>query len=108
MNKISFNSISLDCYMQKVSEISNEECHEGVISKDKNGRLRFEENTNQFRTWTRNPHIFEGKFINMARRKNGAIKFNFKNVNTASPKFNASDYAFHVYSELTNALKILN
>jgi hypothetical protein len=29
-------------------------------------------------------------------------------VNTASPKFNASDYAFHVYSELTNALKILN
>lgn len=108
MNKISLTHINLDCFMQQATEINNQECHEGVISKDAAGQLRFEEKADQHRTWERNPHIFEGKYINMARRKDGSLKFNFKKVNTDAPGFEASDYAFRVYSELTNALQILN
>lgn len=105
MNKISYSNISLDCFMQQTSEIDNRECHKGVISMDCNGKFRFEENAFHPQSWERNPHIFEGRYINMVRRKNGSLKFNFKNVNTDAPDFKASDYAFHVYSELNNALK---
>lgn len=108
MNKISFTHINLDCFMQQATEITNQECHEGVISKDVSGQLRFEEKANQHHTWERNPHIFEGKYINIARKKDGQLKFNFKKVNTDAPGFEASEYAFHVYSELTNALQILD
>jgi len=108
MKKICYNNIDLDCFMQKDTEINEHECHKGVISRDKDGRLRFEEIA--FRPehlWQRNPHIYEGTTINMARRKDGSLKFNFKNVNTKDPRFEASEYAFRVYSELTNALQTI-
>ena len=108
MNKISLTHINLDCFMQQATEIHNQECHEGVICKDATGQLRFEEKADPHPTWERNPHIFEGQYINMARKKDGQLKFNFKKVKTDAPDFEASAYAFRVYSELINALQILD
>lgn len=105
MEKITYNNISLDCFMQQTSEIDNRECHTGVISMTNNGKFRFEENAIRPHSWERNPHIFEGRYINMVRRKDGSLKFNFKNVKIDAPDFKAEDYAFHVYSELNNAFK---
>jgi len=108
MKKITLHSVNIDCYLQNATEITNEECHEGVIIKDKKGHLRFEEKACPLRTWERNPHIYEGKAINMARKKDGTIKFHFKNVNTRAKNFTAGDYAFQVYIELINALQIID
>lgn len=105
MNKISFDSINLDCFMQNATELTDNECHEGVISMNNKGVMRFEEKAFKPRTWERNPHIFEGKYINMVRRKDGTMKFNFKNVDTCAKGFNADNYAFRVYTELSDALK---
>lgn len=107
MQKISLNNVNLDCFMQQVTEITNQECHKGVISMNSDGRMRFEELATPQSRWSRNPHIFEGKAINMARRKDGSVKFNFKTVNVKNKKFSASDYAFRVYSELLEALNII-
>lgn len=107
MQKISFNNVNLDCFMQQVIEITNQECHKGVISMNGDGHMRFEETAAPQPRWSRNPHIFEGKVINMARKKDGQLKFNFKAVNVKNEKFSASDYAFRVYSELLEALQII-
>lgn len=107
MQKISLTAVNLNCFMQQATEISTQMCHEGIISKDQEGNLRFEENAHAQRSWDRNPHIFEGKYINMARRKDGSLKFNFKKVNSNVPGFVPDDYAFHVFTELSSALQIL-
>jgi len=107
MNKISLTAINLDCFMQQATEIKNRECHEGVISRDQEGNLRFEENANPQRAWVRNPHIYEGQYINMARRKDGSLKFSFKRVDTNALDFAPSVYAARVFTELTNALQII-
>jgi hypothetical protein len=41
----------------------------------------------------------------MARRKNGTLMFNFKNVKTNDTNFDSSKYAIDVYRELVNALQ---
>lgn len=105
MNKISLANVNLNCYMQQATEFNNQECHKGVIGKDKDGNIRFEESSPATRTWERNPRLFEGKYINMARRKNGSLMFIFKNVKTNEPTFDSSKYAIDVYRELVNALE---
>lgn len=105
MNKISLPNVSLDCYMQQATEFNYHECHKGIIRKYKDGNMRFEESCPVIHTWERNPHLFEGEYINMARRKNGTLMFNFKNVKTNDPNFDSSKYAIDVYRELVNALQ---
>lgn len=94
--------------MQQVTELTDNECHKGVISKDRVGNIRFEENVDATRSWERNPRIFEGRFVNMSRKKDGSLKFSFRRVNTDAMGFKASDYAFNVYSELINALQSIS
>lgn len=55
----------------------------------------------------RNPHVFEGKYINVTRRmKDGHIRFNFKEVDFGG-KFNPMSFAIGVMKEIIMAFKCL-
>ena len=55
----------------------------------------------------RNPHVFEGKYINVTRRlKDGHIRFNFKEVDFGG-RFNPMSYAIGVMKEIIMAFKCL-
>ena len=55
----------------------------------------------------RNPHVFEGKYINVTRRlMDGHIRFNFKEVDFGG-RFNPMGYAIGVMKEIMKAFKCL-
>ena len=55
----------------------------------------------------RNPHVFEGKYINVTRRlMDGHIRFNFKEVDFGG-RFNPMGYAIGVMKEIIMAFKCL-
>lgn len=55
----------------------------------------------------RNPHVFEGKYINVTRRmKDGHIRFNFKEVDFGG-RFNPMSFAIGVMKEIIMAFKCL-
>lgn len=55
----------------------------------------------------RNPHVFEGKYINVTRRlMDGHIRFNFKEVDFGG-KFNPMSFAIGVMKEIIMAFKCL-
>lgn len=55
----------------------------------------------------RNPHVFEGKYINVTRRlMDGHIRFNFKEVDFGG-RFNPMSFAIGVMKEIIMAFKCL-
>lgn len=55
----------------------------------------------------RNPHVFEGKYINVTRRlMDGHIRFNFKEVDFGG-RFNPMGFAIGVMTEIMKAFKCL-
>ena len=55
----------------------------------------------------RNPHVFEGKYINVTRRlMDGHIRFNFKEVDFGG-RFNPMSFAIGVMKEILKAFKCL-
>ena len=54
----------------------------------------------------RNPHVFNGKYISITRRKDGTLRPNFKPMKTGSD-FNIHEYALGVANELRIALEDL-
>lgn len=55
----------------------------------------------------RNPHVFEGKYINVTQRMNdGHIRFNFKDVDFGG-RFNPLSFAIGVMKEILKAFKCL-
>ena len=80
----------------------------GVLCHDKDDHYAFVEtgltvaNAN-----IRNPHIFEGKYINVTRRmRDGHIRFNFKDVDFGG-RFNPLSFAIAVMKEILKAFKCL-
>lgn len=63
----------------------------GVIMRDASDHYTFMENARQKSSWTRNPHIYQGDFININRRPDGMVYPTF-----CRPSF-ARDYSLAEY-----------
>jgi hypothetical protein len=55
-------------------------------------------------TTTRNPRLFNGKYISITRRPDGSLRPNFKPLKVTKG-FSVERYTFNVYLELHKALK---
>ena len=83
--------------------------YKGLLRRDSDDHFSFLEcrrsaNANAI---IRNPHVFEGKYINVTRRmKDGHIRFNFKEVDFGS-RFNPMSFAIGVMKEIIMAFKCL-
>ena len=80
----------------------------GVLCHDKDDHYAFvETGLTAANANIRNPHIFEGKYINVTRRmRDGHIRFNFKDVDFGG-RFNPLSFAIAVMKEILKALRCL-
>ena len=80
----------------------------GVLCRDTDDHYSFVETaTPVANAIIRNPHVFEGKYINVTRRmKDGHIRFNFKEVDFGG-RFNPMSFAIGVMKEIIMAFKCL-
>lgn len=106
MKKKVYNNATINMVLQQETEVSTENCPKGIISKDENGDFRFEEEIRKGRA-PRNPKLFDGNFISMVRMQNGKYQCHLKTFNPTKD-LDRQELAFKVYSELLNALNILD
>ena len=80
----------------------------GVLCRDTDDHYSFVETaTPVANAIIRNPHVFEGKYINVTRRlMDGHIRFNFKEVDFGG-RFNPMSFAIGVMKEIIMAFKCL-
>jgi len=101
MNRKSYQNVTLTCLTQQ-DEISADFCPNGIISLAPDG-FRFEESIRKGRS-PRNPKLFDGNYLSMVRMQNGRYQLHLK---TMSDDLDREKFAFGVYSEIINALKIM-
>lgn len=102
MNRKKYDNTSLTCLLQNAEEITTENCPTGIISRTPEG-FRFEEAIRKGRA-PRNHKLFDGNYLSMVRMQNGRYQLHLK---TMSEVLDHEKYAFGVYSEVINALKII-
>lgn len=104
MTKKKYTQVELCCIYQQVMDISDNQCLNGIISRQGNGKFRFEESIRKGRP-PRNPKLFDGKHISMVRMANGKYQIHMK---TLSEDFDREKLPFAIYNEITEALQILD
>lgn len=102
MNRKQYENVSLTCLLQQAEEITSDNCPTGIISRTPEG-FRFEEAIRKGRA-PRNPRLFDGQYLSMVRMRNGRYQLHLK---TMTDVLDHEKYAFGVYSEVVNALKII-
>ena len=81
--------------------------YKGLLRRDSDEHFSFFECSPSANAIIRNPHVFEGKYINVTRRlMDGHIRFNFKEVDFGG-RFNPMSYAIGVMKEIIMAFKCL-
>ena len=81
--------------------------YKGLLRRDSDDHFSFFECRPSANAIIRNPHVFEGKYINVTRRlMDGHIRFNFKEVDFGG-RFNPMSYAIGVMTEILKAFKCL-
>ena len=81
--------------------------YKGLLRRDSDDHFSFFERRPSANAIIRNPHVFEGKYINVTRRlKDGHIRFNFKEVDFGG-RFNPMSFAIGVMKEIIMAFKCL-
>lgn len=103
MKNVKYPNVDLNCILQKADEITEKECLVGVISRNE-GQFKFEEAIRKPRN-PRNPKLYDGRIVSMVRMLNGKYQFHMK---TLPADVNREDFPFEVYTEIREALKILD
>ena len=81
--------------------------YKGLLRRDSDDHFSFFECRPSANAIIRNPHVFEGKYINVTRRlMDGHIRFNFKEVDFGG-RFNPMGFAIGVMKEIIMAFKCL-
>ena len=104
MNKKNYPQIELNCVYQQVQDINENQCLNGIISRQGDGKFRFEETIRKGRA-PRNPKLYDGTYISMVRMANGKYQFHMK---TLTADFNRESLPFDIYGEMMAALQILD
>lgn len=97
--------VDLKTVMQSDAILIEGQCYNGILTRDGESHFRFEEATRKGRP-PRNPKLFDGKYVSMVRMQNGRYQLHLKTMDTAD--FDRDSFAFGVYSEITNALRIID
>lgn len=79
--------------------------YRGVLVRDGEEHLRFEETLWTAGAVKRNPHVYDGRYITVTRRDDGTYRLNFKPVRMdPGTGFTVGGYARDVASEIAGAL----
>lgn len=112
MQKKTFERINLTCVFQNTNNFgtnassNNNVVVNGMISTNGDGQILFQETVPRRRD-IRNSRLYEGKFINIVRRKDGFYYPFMKSFKPEDIK-DKSEFAFRIYSEIIDALQTIN
>lgn len=98
--------VDLKTIMQNDALLVEGQCYTGVLTRDSEAHFRFEESIRKGRA-PLNPKLFDGEYVSMVRMQNGKYQFHFKTINLTHD-LDRQALAYKVYSELTDALNILD
>lgn len=101
MIKKEFNSIT--CLMQQDADITQRPIR-GNLYRTRKGMLKFEQTVSTEKYYERNPHLFEGNYINISRNKEGEIVLNFRKLKYICNSFDPQSFCYGVYTELMREL----
>lgn len=104
MKKNNYLCIDLKTVMQSEALLQEGKCYTGVLSRIDEEHYRFEESIRRTRP-ARNPKLYDGAYISMTRMMNGKYQLHLKTMEPTA--INPSKYAFDVYAEIIDALKIM-
>lgn len=96
--------VDLKTVLQDDALLQEGKCYNGVLTRDGEDHFRFEESIRKGSA-PRNPKLFDGKYLSMVRMQNGKYQLHLK---TMDENLDREKFAFGVYSEITNALKIMD
>lgn len=102
MIKKDFQEANITCLMQQGSELTQRPIP-GFLSRTPHG-LKFEQTVSHEKRYERNPHLFEGDYINIGRNKDGEIILNFRKIKEDESNFNPQQFCMGVYNELLREL----
>ena len=105
MQKKTYNDVQLNCVFQHVTDLPDELCLTGIISRHEEG-FRFEESCHR-RSCQRNPKLFDGQYCSLVHMQNGKYQIHMKTIN-ASSITDRNQLAFNVYSELLTVFSIID
>ncbi|MCQ2223949.1 MAG: hypothetical protein MJZ35_09210 [Bacteroidaceae bacterium] len=101
--------VNLKTIMQHDAILSEGQCYRGVLTRDAENHYLFEEATHTLtdRHGQRNPKLFDGDYCSLVHMQNGRYQVHMKTI-TAGKDLDCNALAFAVYSELLNALNIID
>jgi len=101
--------VDLKTIMQNDAVLTEGQCYRGVLIRDAENHYLFEEavQTSVCRQGIRNPKLFDGEYCSLVHMQNGKYQIHMKTID-ANKGLDPNTLAFAVYSELLNALKIID
>ena len=99
-------NVDLKTVMQQGAHLQEGLCYNGVLTRDGEDHYRFEEATRRG-ICKRNPKLFDGEYISLVHMRNGRYQCHMKTI-SASTVSDCYGLAYKVYSELVNALQIID
>jgi len=105
MIKKIFNQIELTCMMQD-ENTQNATCKGVITMNPGDGKFRFEEAAPAGKV-VRNVKLYEGQYVSIVHMQNGKYQCHMRTL-TASPEMNCEQLAFSIYSELLEALRVMD
>ena len=98
--------VDLKTVMQNDALPVEGQCYTGVLTRDGEEHFVFEESCHR-RSCQRNPKLFDGKYCSLVHMQNGKYQVHLRTIN-ASQVTDRRELAFNVYSELLEALSVMD
>ena len=98
--------VDLKTVMQNDALPVEGQCYTGVLTRDGEEHFVFEESCRKHRC-PRNPKLFDGKYCSLVHMQNGKYQVHLRTIN-ASQVTDRRELAFNVYSELLEALSVMD
>ena len=99
--------IDLKTIMQEDAQLTLGQCYRGMLTRDSECHFLFEEAAAAGgRRCSRNPKLYDGKYISLVHMQNGRYQVHMRTID-ASLADDRRDLAFRIYSELLGALEIM-
>lgn len=100
--------VDLKTILQEETMLRTGRTYRGVLTRDSEDHYLFEEQTRTSpRSVRRNPKLFEGHYVSLVHMQNGRYHVHLRTID-ASAVDDRQELAFKVYTELLNALKIID
>jgi len=98
-----YQSIHLACLMQQDGEITQRPIN-GCLSRTAHGTLKFEQTISAEKRYERNPHLYEGDYVNIGRNKDGELIINMRKIKDSEDTLDPKAFADAVHEELLRVL----